>query len=145
MRFARAAGPAAAAAATLALALGVAAAIKHPPARFAAPPIAVVRDGGQALWAIRLAPSAHEIAVDRLAPPVSVSGDADQLWLATPAGPRSLGLLPRSGREVIPEIPTLVTTLTGSGELLVSREPPGGSRQTRPSGSIILRAAFRGR
>jgi len=145
MRSARAAGPAAAAA-TLALAFGVAAAIHRPPPRFAAPPIAVVRDGGgQALWAIRLAPAAHEIAVDRLAKPSTLAGHADQLWLATPAGPHSLGLLPRRGRAVIPEMPTLVAKLTGAGELLVSREPPGGSRRTRPSGPIIWRAAFRGR
>jgi anti-sigma-K factor RskA len=142
----RPSGRLAAAIVTLALAFGVAAAIKRPPPSFAAPPIAIVRDSAaQALWAVRLARCAHEIAVTRLAAPLPAIGDADQLWLATPAGPRSLGLLPRNGRSIIPEMPTLMARLTGSGELLVSREPPHGSRQMQPSGPVIWRAAFHGR
>jgi anti-sigma-K factor RskA len=133
----------AAAAAAVALAVIVAFAVKRPAPHFATPPIAVVRDAaGQALWSIRLAPAAREIAVDRLAA-AEPAGHADQLWLRTPAGPRSLGTLPRRGRAVIPEVPAFVKTLAGSGELLVSREPAGGSRLPRPSGPIVFRAAFR--
>ena len=132
----------AAAAATVVLAALVAFAVQRPPPSFGAPPIAIVRGAaGQVLWSIRLAPAAHEIAADRLAAP-SRGGHADQLWLRTPAGPRSLGLLPRHGRAVIPEIPAFVQTLTGSGELLVSREPPGGSRLSRPSGPVMFWAVF---
>lgn len=132
-------------AATLALAFIVAAAINRPPPNFAAPPIAMIRDGsGRSLWAIRLAARAHEIAVDALAaapPPATSGGHAYQLWLATPQGPRSLGLLPQHGRTIIPEIPALVTRLAGGPtRLLVSREPLHGSPSIEPSGPIVFHA-----
>jgi anti-sigma-K factor RskA len=133
---------------TVALAFGVAAAIERAPPRFAAPPLAIVRDGAQhPLWSIRLAPRAHEIAVDAVRPAPWLEGHAYQLWLRTNDGsaPQSLGLLPARGRKVIPEIPALVTRLAGgrgSGELLVSREPDSGSRFPQPSGPIVFRAAL---
>lgn len=128
---------------TAALAAIVALAVKRPVPRFAVPPIATVRDtAGHPLWSIRLAARAHEISADRLAVPPE-TGNAYQLWLATTAGPRSLGVLPRRGRAVIPEIPAIVARLAGSGELLVSREPRGGASLPQPSGPIVYRAGFR--
>ncbi|HTV89708.1 MAG TPA: hypothetical protein VME41_11890, partial [Stellaceae bacterium] len=59
-----------AAATVVALAFVVALAVKRSPPRFAAPPIAIVRDtAGDALWSVRLAVTAHEISADRLAAP----------------------------------------------------------------------------
>jgi anti-sigma-K factor RskA len=136
---------------TFALAFAVAAAIKRESPNFAGAPIAVVRDAGaaqgRALWAIRLAPAAHEIAVDALAPAEALSsapaGSALQLWLKTPAGLRSLGLLPDKGRAIIPEMPALIDRLgAGAGGLVVTREPKGGSRQSLPSGPIAFRATL---
>jgi anti-sigma-K factor RskA len=127
----------------VALAFGVAAAIKREPPRFADPPVAVVRDGAlHPLWSIRLAPDAHEIAVDSIRAAPAPAGHAYQLWLATPDGPRSLGLLPASGRKVIPAIPALAARLAGKGELLVSLEPAHGSQQLQPSGPIVFRATY---
>jgi anti-sigma-K factor RskA len=142
--------PLAASVATSVLAFGVAAAIDRPAPRFAAPPIAVVRDAaGHALWSIRVSAAAHEIAVDALNPaPRRPAGDAYQLWLTAPRGPRSLGLLPLAGRKVIPEIPALVARLIGAdagtdaARLVVSREPEGGSPAMQPSGPIVFRAAI---
>lgn len=130
----------------VALAATVAWVIKRAPPSFAAAPIATVRDasqGRQALWAIRVAAHAHELAADALAGvPAPPAGRAYQLWLQTPDGPRTLGLLPTTGRKVIPEIPAIAARLAGSGELLVSLEPARGSIAPGPSGPVLFRAAF---
>jgi anti-sigma-K factor RskA len=136
--------PVAAVLAVLAVAFLVAATVKRSPPDFSVlPVIAVVCDSAQRpLWAIRLARPAHEIAVDSLGiepPPV---GSAYQLWLATPAGARSLGLLPVSGRKVLPEIPALAARLAGRGELMVTLEPARGADTAQPSGPVMFRAAF---
>jgi anti-sigma-K factor RskA len=132
----------------LTLALIVAALVARPPADFAERPVvAVLRDGGQhPLWSIRLALSAHQIAVDSLAAPAPPSGHVYQLWLSVPkAGPpRPLGLLPQSGRKVIPETPANTRLLSGSGGLLVSLEPTGGSDDPAPSGPVRFRGRLRG-
>lgn len=131
--------------ATLALAFAVAGAIKRPPPAFAGPPIAVVRDAdGHSLWAVRLAPRAHEIAVDALAAPAAPAGQGYQLWFAATDGTRTLGLLPTRGRKVIAEIPAIVARLRGAGALLVSREPARGSIEPGPSGPVVFRAALGG-
>jgi anti-sigma-K factor RskA len=107
------------------------------------PAIAVVCDGaGHALWTIRLAAAAHEIAVDAVDAAPPPAGRAYQLWLGSPRGPRSLGLLPVTGRKVIPEIPALAASLAGSGELLVSLEAARGSDRAAPTGPPIYRAAL---
>jgi len=130
-----------------ALAIAVAAAIKRAPPSFAGPPIATVRDASQqqALWSIRIAADAHQLAADALtAAPAPPPGRAYQLWLQTPVGPRTLGLLPTAGREVIPEIPAIAARLSsGAGEVLVSLEPARGSIAPGPSGPVLYRAPFR--
>ena len=77
---------AAAVLATVALALLVAALIAREPPDFAQRPvIAVLQNTGRhPAWAIRLARSAHQIAIDSLDPPRPPSGKAYQLWLAAP-------------------------------------------------------------
>ena len=130
--------------AVLALAFGVAAAVKRAPPDFsAAPVIAVVRDSaGRPLWMIRLARAAHEIAVDSLAPEPPAPGGAYQLWMVAPDGGHSLGLLPVAGRTVIPEIPAIATRLAGSGELIVTLQIRRGVATAQPSGPVVFRAAF---
>jgi len=131
--------------ATLMLALLVAVAIKRAPPDFSAlPVIATIRDpAGRALWTIRLARAAHEIAVDGFAVAPPADGQVYRLWLAPPsgaaAGARPLGLLPLAGRRVIPEIPALLTRLAGGG-LLVTLAPAGGGTAVQPSGPILFRA-----
>ena len=123
------------------LALGVAAIIKRHPAEFAASPIALVRDMNQhPRWAIRLSAAAHLIAVDALDAPPAPAGQAYQLWLSGPDGPRSLGLLPAAGRKIIPETPALIAALAaGHGVLAVTLEPARGSATGRPSGPAMFR------
>jgi anti-sigma-K factor RskA len=129
--------------ATLALAFLVAAVAKRAPPDFAASPIAAVHDAsGHLLWAIRLAPAAHEIAVDVLHPAPPAPGHAYQLWAETPRGPRSLGLLPQTGRTIIPEMPAQAARLADKGVLLISLEPAAGSPLAQPTGLIVFRAAF---
>lgn len=111
------------------------------------PPIAVVRDAEQhPLWTLRLALAAHEIAVDAVNAAPPPAGHAYQLWLAAPSGAaasaRSLGLMPASGRKVIAEIPALAARLAGTGELVVTLEPAGGSARATPSGPVVFRAAL---
>ncbi len=136
--------PVAAILAVLALAFAVAATIKRPPPDFAAlAPIAVVRNEAQRpLWEIRLARAAHQIAIDSRDAMPPPAGRGFQLWLVLPDGARSLGLLPVSGRKVVPEIPAIVDRLAGSGELLVTLEPARGSGSGKPDGPAIFRAAF---
>lgn len=131
----------------LALALLVAALVARAPPDFSERPvIAVVRDKGQhSLWAIRLAQSAHQIAVDSLLPPPPVpSGHVYQLWLQPPGGsaPRPLGLLPQTGRHTIAETPTNTRLLSGRGELMVTIEPSEGSIDPAPSGPPLFRASL---
>jgi anti-sigma-K factor RskA len=132
----------------VALALLVAALIGRAPPDFSARAIvAIVRDpGGQPLWAIRLASGADQIAADSLAPPPVAAGRVYQLWLEAPGagGPRPLGLLPRTGRKTIAETPANIRLLAGRGELVVTVEPPGGSRGTGPSGPVRFRGALAG-
>jgi len=126
------------------LALLVAALIGRAPPDFSMQPIiAVVQDGDKhALWAIRLAGSAHQIAVDSVDPPPLPSGHVYQLWLEPPRGagsPRPLGLLPQSGRKAIPETPANTLLLSGPGVLVVTLEPLGGSPGSGPSGPTLFR------
>ena len=147
-RIAAATKPYAAVAATLALAFSVAAWLyRGPPDIAALPVVATVRDGSaqlRPLWTIRVAAAAHEIVVDAIDPPPLPEGHAFQLWLARADGPRSLGLLPASGRRVIPEIPARMAPLVGAGELWVSLEHTGGSSVAGPRGPVVYRAALRG-
>lgn len=138
--------PAAGVVATVALAVAVAAWIKREPPNFSAlPAIAILRDAdAHPIWAVRVAPAAHQIAVDAFRDPVPPPGHAYQLWLATGDGPHSLGLLPAHGRKVAAELPWLMPQLAGAGELLVSLEPARGSDQPRPSGPIAFRAPLGG-
>lgn len=130
---------------TAAATLAVATTVKRPPPDFATPPVATLHDGaGHALWTVRLAPAAHEIAVDALAAARPPANHAYQLWLQTAHSVASLGLLPPTGRAVIPEVPALVGDLAGKGELVVSLEPAGGSPGLQPSGAILFRAALAG-
>ena len=126
-----------------ALALLVAALVTRPTPGFIDRPIvAVVRDQGQhPLWSIRLARTAHQIAVDSLAPPSVPAGRAYQLWLEAQGigTPRPLGLLPQSGCKVIAETPANSRLLSGRGDVVVTLEAKGGSRQPGPSGPVLFR------
>jgi anti-sigma-K factor RskA len=130
----------------VALALLVAALIRRPPPDFSTRRIvAVVQDRGRhPLWAIRLAPAAHEISADSLAPPPAPSGRVYQLWLAAEGAVRlrPLGLLPQTGRQAIPVTPENAQLLTGSGQLVVTLEPDGGSQQPGPTGPILFRGGL---
>jgi anti-sigma-K factor RskA len=132
--------------AILALALLVAAAIARDPPDFSDISIvAIVRDGERhPVWAIRLARAAHQIAADTLrdepAPPEGVY----QLWLlvADRTGPHQLGLLPTSGRKRIAVSPENARLLAGTGELVVTLEPAGGSPNREPTGPPVFRGAL---
>jgi len=137
---------AAAVLATAALALLVAALVAREPPDFTERPVvAVLRDAGQhPAWAIRLARTAHQIAVDSLDPPAPPPGKAYQLWLVAPAppAPQALGLLPLSGRKIIFETPANIRRLAGNGELGVTLVPANGALAGALSGPIVSHAGL---
>lgn len=109
--------------------------------------IAVLRDSGRhPAWAVRLARTAHQIAVDAIDVPAPPVGKAYQLWLVAPglAAPHPLGLLPSSGGKIIPEAPTDIRRLTATGEMRVTLEPGNGGLAGAPSGAAIFRGGFGG-
>jgi anti-sigma-K factor RskA len=125
--------------AVTALAVLVAALVAREPPDFAERPvIAVLRaKDAQPLWALRLARSAHRIAVDALSPLSPPAGKDYQLWLlaAGAAPPQPLGLLPLSGRKILAETPANIRHLAeGAGELGVTLEPASGALAGVPSG-----------
>src|SRR5215469_1209994 len=132
--------------AILSLALLVAAIIARDPPDFSDMSIvAIVRDGDRhPVWAIRLARAAHQIAVDSLRDEQAPPGQVYQLWLVAPdrAGTRQLGLLPASGRKRIAVSPENARLLVGAGELVVTREPAGGSPDRGPSGQPVYRGTL---
>jgi anti-sigma-K factor RskA len=132
--------------AILSLAFLVAAIIARDPPDFSDMAIvAVVRDSAQhPVWAIRLARAAHQIAADSLRDEPAPPGQVYQLWLLAPdrAAPRQLGLLPSSGRKRIALSPENARLLLGAGELMVTREPAGGSPDRGPSGQPVFRATL---
>jgi anti-sigma-K factor RskA len=136
---------AAAVLATTAVAVLVAALIAREPPDFAERPIvAVLRAKDQRpLWTLRLARSAHQIAVDAVAPPRPPAAKDYQLWLL-PAGavaPQPLGLLPLSGRKILAETPANIRHLAeGRGELEVTLEPAAGALAPAPSGPPVFTA-----
>jgi anti-sigma-K factor RskA len=133
----------AAALATVALSLVVAAVVARPPPDFAALPVAaVLRDAqGRAVWQIRLAASAHKIAAEALRREAPPAGRAFELWLKSPeaAPPLPLGLLPLAGKQVLPVTPLAARRLSGSGELFVTVEPAEGAPDSRPHPPILER------
>lgn len=135
--------------ATLSGALLVAALIAREPPDFSEMPIiAVIRDNQQRpIWAIRLAQTAHQIAVDSLREEPRPSDRVYQLWLLFPdsAKPHQLGLVPRSGRKPITVSPEDSRLLAGAGELVVTLEPKGGSPASVPSGPAVFRGSLEGR
>lgn len=132
----------------LSAALLVAAIIARDPPDFSSSlTIAVIRDNGQSpVWKIRLAGAAHQIAADTLRVEPFPTGRAYQLWLLAPGSaiPHQLGLLPQSGRRLIPVSPQIARQLTGAGELLVSLEPSGGAARSMPGGNIVFRGTLEG-
>jgi anti-sigma-K factor RskA len=132
----------------VALALLVAALVRRPPPDFSTRRvIAVLQDGAHhSLWAIRLAPAAHQIAADSLAPPAVPTGRVYEVWLSANgvAGLQPLGLLPEAGRKAIPVTPENAQRLTGTGQLVVTLEVAGGSQQPGPTGPILFRGSYDG-
>lgn len=131
---------------TAALALLVAALVARAPPDFAQRPvIAVLRDtSGRPGWTVRLAPNAHQIAIDSLSPPPAPAGKDYQLWLTTPGGtPQPLALLPLAGRKIFAETPGNIRLLASTAELRVTLEPATGTFAPAPSGQSVFRAPIR--
>jgi anti-sigma-K factor RskA len=134
--------------AVAALALLVAALIRRPPPDFSTLRIITILEDGahRPAWAIRLAPAAHQIAADSLAPQPVPPGRVYQLWLSIEgaAALRPLGMLPQAGRKTIPVTPEAAGWLGGSGQLVVTLEPQGGSPQPGPTGAVRFRGTLDG-
>ena len=74
------------------------------------------------------------VVLTALAPVEIPSGKALELWILPPGAtaPKSLGVLPASGRSV-----TLAAMPASGTALLVSLEPPGGSPTGAPTGPVV--------
>ncbi|MDQ3247204.1 MAG: anti-sigma factor [Pseudomonadota bacterium] len=67
-----------------------------------------------------------------------VSGQSHELWVIPADGvPRSMGLIPASGRMHLRVPGSLSTVLNEDATLAVSVEPSGGSPTGQPTGSVI--------
>jgi anti-sigma-K factor RskA len=133
--------------ATTALALLVAALVAREPPDFTQRPvIAVLRDAHrQPAWTLRLAPNAHQIAVDSYSPPPPPTGKNYQLWLVAPGEtvPQPLALLPLAGRKIFAETPANIRRLAGTGELRVTLEPATGTFAPVPNGQPVFHAILK--
>jgi hypothetical protein len=88
----------------------------------------------------------HEITADSFHPPPAPPGRVHQLRLSVAgvAELRPLGLLPQAGRKQIPVTPEPTEWLAGSGQLVVTLEPRGGSRPTGPTAAVRFRGKLDG-
>jgi anti-sigma-K factor RskA len=80
------------------------------------------------------------VVLTALAPMQIAAGKALELWIQPPdaAAPRSLGVLPAAGRQMIlPAIPAAGSVLS------VSLEPAGGSTTGAPSGRVVYAGTLR--
>lgn len=131
----------------LAAALAVAAAIHRPAPDFAARPVLALlhSPGGNPAWRLRWSRTAAEIAARSLGSAKPPRGHAFELWLVTggSAAPRPLGILPLTGRRLIPLAPANVRLLGGPGALIATAEPPEGTPALRPSGPALFRGRLR--
>lgn len=133
--------------ATTALALLVAALVTRESPDFAQRPvITVLRDAHQRpAWTLRLAPNAHQIAVDSLSPPPPPTGKNYELWLVAPGEvtPQPLALLPLTGHKIFAETPANIRRLAGPGELRVTLEPRTGTFAPAPNGQSVFHATLK--
>lgn len=91
-------------------------------------------------WSVSLTPARRQIVVRAAgeAPAAARERDAE-LWLITDGGPRSLGVIPKSGEQRRSYPGTLVPV--AGGTLAVSLEPPGGSPTGQPTGPVVTTAS----
>jgi anti-sigma-K factor RskA len=87
-----------------------------------------------------IASTAHDglLIVEASAPITVPAGHDLELWALAPGAtsPRSLGVLPPSGRQVLVEV-------APQTQLLVSLEPKGGSPTGQPTGAVLYRGVLR--
>lgn len=103
--------------------------------------IAVLTDfaGPDPEYLVRLGPQGQGMVVVTGRSNLS-QGRALELWALRPGAtvPASLGLLPATGRAVLP------LAVPPGTQLLVSQEPPGGSPTGLPTGPVVLRGTVTG-
>ena len=90
-------------------------------------------------WTVSVADDQLTVRAGGEAPAAAAKLDAE-LWLVTPSGAVSLGVIPKSGevrRVVARDLP-----FAGGATLAVSLEPPGGSPTGSPTGPVVSTAAL---
>lgn len=90
-------------------------------------------------WTLSLAPSRGRVNIAASGEYAQLGAHSLELWVITPDGPVSLGLLPVSGSDVL----TLPASLAQSETLTlaVSLEPVGGSPTGKPTGPVLTSGA----
>lgn len=114
---------------------------------FVPPPtyIAVLNDNrAHPAWMVSATAGERRIVVQALTAQRVTADKALQLWLLPGAGqsPRSLGLLPRAGTEVITVPASLRRELAPSANLAISLEPAGGSPTGLPTGPVLYQGPW---
>lgn len=128
-----------AAAAAIALYLGVTA-ITPPPDAGRLVAVLDRPDAAGAGWVATVDPTTNEVSVVALAPPNLAANKSHELWfISADAGrPVSLGLLQTEGRRIVS--PGLALQ---NGIIAVSLEPKGGSPTGQPTGPVIFQGTLR--
>jgi len=91
------------------------------------------------LWTVSIAGAEVAVRAGGAAPAAAAGRDAE-LWLITPAGPVSLGVIPHAGevrRAVAPHL-----RFAAGATLAVSLEPRGGSPSGAPTGPVVTTATL---
>lgn len=107
--------------------------------------VAVLNDShAHPAWMVSATAGQRHIVVKALTPQRVTAGTSLQLWLLPGAGrpPRSLGLLPRAGTEVIAVPASLRHDLAPSVNLAISLEPAGGSPTGLPTGPVLYQGTW---
>ncbi|GAC1623703.1 MAG: anti-sigma factor [Nevskia sp.] len=85
-------------------------------------------------WTLSLAPQRGRVNIAASGAYAKLGKHSLELWMITPSGPVSLGLLPVDGISVL----TMPNTATGDTvTLAVSLEPVGGSPTGKPTGPVL--------
>lgn len=92
-------------------------------------------------WTFSIAPEHGRVRVAASGEYAKLGAHSLELWVITPGGPVSLGVLPVSGTAEMPMPSELAAAAGDTMTLAVSLEPVGGSPTGKPTGPVLTSGA----
>lgn len=92
-------------------------------------------------WTFSIAPEHGRVKVAASGEYAQLGAHSLELWVITPGGPVSLGVLPVSGTAEMPMPSELAAAAGDTMTLAVSLEPVGGSPTGKPTGPVLTSGA----